>query len=94
VLGHLGINVPDLTASKSYYDAVMPLLGFDEFFTAEDEFAYLPAGGKPGTYLFFYRSAEHSQYSRHQTGLQHLAFRVRTRSLVNEVHGLLTSSSA
>ncbi|MGO4445731.1 VOC family protein [Mycobacterium sp. 2YAF39] len=90
MLGHLGINVDDLKAAKSYYDAVMPLLGFDEFFTAEDEFAYLPAGGKPGTYLFFYPSAEASQYSRHKTGLQHLAFRVRTRSLVNEVHGLVT----
>ena len=90
MLGHLGINVDDLGAAKSYYDAVMPLLGFDEFFAAEDEFAYLPAGGKPGTYLFFYPSAEPSQYSRHKTGLQHLAFRVRTRSLVNEVHGLVT----
>jgi catechol 2,3-dioxygenase-like lactoylglutathione lyase family enzyme len=90
VLGHLGINVEDLSASKRYYDAVMPLLGFDEFFTAEDEFAYRPADGKPGTYLFFYPSAEPSQYSRHKTGLQHLAFRVRTRSLVKEIHGLVT----
>ncbi len=90
MLGHLGINVEDLRASKGYYDAVMPLLGFDEFFTAEDEFSYRPAGGKPGTYLFFYSSAEPSQYSRHKTGLQHLAFRMRTRSLVTEVHGLVT----
>ena len=90
MLGHLGINVPDLRAAKGYYDAVMPLLGFDEYLTAEDEFAYRPAGGKPGTYLFFYPSAEHSQYSRHKTGLQHLAFMMRTRSLVNEVHGLAT----
>ena len=86
MLGHLGVNVPDLRASKSYYDAVMPLLGFDEFIAAEDEFAYRPAGGKPGTYLFFYPSAEDSQYSRHRTGLQHLAFIMRSRSLVNGVH--------
>jgi catechol 2,3-dioxygenase-like lactoylglutathione lyase family enzyme len=90
VLGHLGINVPDLRAAKGYYDAVMPLLGFDEYLTAEDEFAYRPAGGKPGTYLFFYPSAEDSQYTRHRTGLQHLAFIVRTRSLVNDVHALAT----
>jgi catechol 2,3-dioxygenase-like lactoylglutathione lyase family enzyme len=89
VLGHLGINVDDLSASKRYYDAVMPLLGYDEFFTAEDEFAYRPADGKPGTYLFFYLAAEPSQYSRHKTGLQHLAFRMRTRSLVNEIHELV-----
>jgi catechol 2,3-dioxygenase-like lactoylglutathione lyase family enzyme len=88
VLGHLGINVPDLSAAKGYYDAVMPLLGFDEFIAAEDEFAYRPADGKPGTYLFFYQSAEDSQYTRHRTGLQHLAFMMRTRSLVNEAHAL------
>lgn len=90
MLGHLGINVPDLRAAKGYYDAVMPLLGFDEYLTAEDEFAYRPAGGKPGTYLFFYRSAEDSQYTRHRTGLQHLAFIMRSRSLVNDVHALAT----
>ena len=89
MLGHLGINVPDLRASKGYYDAVMPLLGFDEFLAAEDEFAYRPAGGKPGTYLFFYPSAEASGYSRHRTGLQHLAFMMRSRSLVNGVHELV-----
>jgi catechol 2,3-dioxygenase-like lactoylglutathione lyase family enzyme len=89
MLGHLGLNVPDLRAAKTYYDAVMPLLGFDEFLTAEDEFAYRPAGGKPGTYLFFYPSAEESRYSRQATGLQHLAFMMRTRSLVNELHALI-----
>lgn len=90
MLAHLGINVPDLRAAKGYYDAVMPLLGFDEYLTAEDEFAYRPAGGKPGTYLFFYPSAEDSQYTRHRTGLQHLAFIMRSRSLVNDVHALAT----
>jgi catechol 2,3-dioxygenase-like lactoylglutathione lyase family enzyme len=89
MLGHLGINVPDLRLSKSYYDAVMPLLGFDEFIAADDEFAYRPVGGKPGTFLFFYPSAEDPQYSRHRTGLQHLAFMMRSRSLVNDVHGLV-----
>lgn len=89
MLGHLGINVGDLKAAKAYYDAVMPLLGFDEHLTAEDEFAYRPAGGKPGTHLFFYPSADDSEYSRHRTGLQHLAFMMRTRSLVNDVHALV-----
>lgn len=88
MLGHLGINVADLGAAKVYYDAVMPLLGFDEYLTGEDEFAYRPAGRKPGTHLFFYQSAEDSEYSRHRTGLQHLAFMMGTRSLVNEAHAL------
>jgi catechol 2,3-dioxygenase-like lactoylglutathione lyase family enzyme len=86
VLGHVGLNVPDLDAARRYYSAVMPLIGFEAYLDAEDEFAYRPAGGKPGTYLFFYSSAEKSGYSRHQTGLQHLAFMVRTRSAVHAVH--------
>jgi hypothetical protein len=56
MLGHLGINVVELRAAKTYYDALLPLLGFTEFVSTDDEFAYRPAGGKPGTYLFFYPS--------------------------------------
>ena len=86
MLGHIGINVPELDAARRYYAAVMPLLGFETFLDADDEFAYRPTAGKPGTYLFFYPSADQSPYSRHQTGLQHLAFMVRTRSDVTAVH--------
>jgi catechol 2,3-dioxygenase-like lactoylglutathione lyase family enzyme len=86
MLGHIGINVPDLDGARRYYSAVMPLVGFEVFLDAEDEFAYRPAAGTPGTFLFFYPSAEQSAYSRHQTGLQHLAFMVRTRSAVAAVH--------
>jgi catechol 2,3-dioxygenase-like lactoylglutathione lyase family enzyme len=90
MLGHLGINVPDLRVAKEYYGAVMPRVGFEPLLDADDEFAYRPAGGKPGTYLFFYPATESSAYSRHQTGLQHLAFMVRTRSAVHDVHTLVT----
>jgi catechol 2,3-dioxygenase-like lactoylglutathione lyase family enzyme len=86
VLGHIGLNVPDLDAARHYYGAVMPLVGFETFIDATDEFAYRPAAGKPGTYLFFYPSTEQSGYSRHRTGLQHLAFMVRTRTAVHAVH--------
>jgi catechol 2,3-dioxygenase-like lactoylglutathione lyase family enzyme len=86
MLGHCGINVPDLRAAKAYYDRIMPLLGFDEFLAADDQFAYRPAGGKPGTYLFVYPAQEPGEYSRHRTGLQHLAFMVRTRSAVRAAH--------
>ena len=90
MLGHLGINVPDLGLAKDYYGAVMPVLEFEQFLDAEDQFAYRPAGGKPGTYVFFYPSTESSDYSRHRTGLQHLAFMVRTRSAVHEIHTMVT----
>jgi catechol 2,3-dioxygenase-like lactoylglutathione lyase family enzyme len=88
MLGHLGINVPDLVAAKSYYRRVLSVVGFEEFITADDQFAYRPAGGKPGTYLFFYAAAEPG-YSRTASGLQHLAFMVKTRSAVHAVHRLV-----
>lgn len=86
VLGHLGINVPDLAAAKRYYDELMPLVGFEPFFAADDEFAYKPADDKPGTYVFFNPATDAAAYSPHQTGLQHLAFMVRRRFLVDRVH--------
>jgi catechol 2,3-dioxygenase-like lactoylglutathione lyase family enzyme len=94
VLGHVGINVPDLDAARRYYSAIMPLLGFELYLDADDQFAYRPMAGKPGTYLFFYQSAEQSRYSRHQAGLQHMAFMVRTRSAVNTVHTVVAELAA
>lgn len=86
VLGHLGVNVPDLAAARAHYDALMPLLDFEPFLVADDEFAYRPAGGKRGTYLFFYPATEPGSYARTRTGLQHLAFMVPTRARVREVY--------
>ena len=85
-LGHVGLGVPDLARAKEYYDALMPLLGFEPFFASESEFSYQPLGGKPGTRIFFYPSLEESDYTRHRTGLQHLAFMVKTRRAVHEAH--------
>jgi catechol 2,3-dioxygenase-like lactoylglutathione lyase family enzyme len=93
MLGHIGVNVPDLDAARRYYSAVMPLVEFESFLDADDEFAYRPAAGKPGTYLFFYPSAETSRYSRHRTGLQHLAFMAPTRSAVRAVHSAVVDLS-
>jgi catechol 2,3-dioxygenase-like lactoylglutathione lyase family enzyme len=89
MLGHLGINVPDLVRAKSYYDELLPLVGFEPFLAAADEFAFRPSGGKPGTFLFFYLAVEDGPYSRHRVGLQHLAFMVKTRTTVHEVHQLV-----
>jgi catechol 2,3-dioxygenase-like lactoylglutathione lyase family enzyme len=85
-LGHLGINVPDLVTAKRYYDVIMPLVGYEEFFSAADEFSYRPVDAKPGTFLFFYPSLVPSDYSRHRTGLQHLAFIAKTRDEVHAAH--------
>ena len=86
MLGHIGVNVPDLEAAKSYYDTIMPLLGFESFLNTGEEFAFMPADGKRGTLLFFYPATEAAEYSSHQTGLQHLAFMVPTRAVVREAH--------
>ena len=86
MLGHLGINVPNLDAAKAYYGDVMPHLGFETFFARDDEIAFLPANGRRGTYLFLYPALEPADYSRHRPGLQHLAFMVPTRTVVRAVH--------
>jgi catechol 2,3-dioxygenase-like lactoylglutathione lyase family enzyme len=87
VLGHLGLNVPDLAKARRYYGGLMPLVGYDLFFEADDEFAFMPADGKRGTYLFFYPVSASRPYDRDNTiGIQHLAFAVRTRTAVREAH--------
>lgn len=86
MIGHLGVNVADLQRSKAYYDHLMPLLEFELFLTQTDQFAYRPAHAKPGTYLFFYPARSGRAFSRHQVGLQHLAFMVRSRSLVHQIY--------
>jgi catechol 2,3-dioxygenase-like lactoylglutathione lyase family enzyme len=86
MLGHLGVNVRDLAGARAYYDQLMPLLDFEPFLSAADQFAYRPAAGKPGTYVFFYPALEKGEYSRHRAGLQHLAFMVASRAAVQAVH--------
>jgi catechol 2,3-dioxygenase-like lactoylglutathione lyase family enzyme len=90
-LGHIGINVSDLAAAKAYYDQVMPLLGYEEFFSTAEEFSYRPVDGKPGTFLFFYPSQAQATYSRHGPGLQHLAFIVKTQAAVDDAHDTVTA---
>jgi catechol 2,3-dioxygenase-like lactoylglutathione lyase family enzyme len=85
VLGHLGLNVPDLESARAYYGELMPLLGFESFIDDPDQFAFMPSGSKPGTYLFFYPTGQDGAYSREATGLQHVAFMVPTRSAVRAV---------
>ena len=93
MIGHLGINVGDLVAARAYYDRVMALVGFEGYLADDDQVAYRPAEGKPGTYLFLYpvpaAGSEAEGYDRRRPGLQHLAFMVPTRGRVHEVHDLV-----
>lgn len=83
-MDHIGIGVPDLVAAKQFYDGFMPVVGFAQWFPADEhQFNYGPVS-TPGTQLFFYRATEADGYSRHGVGLQHLAFAVPDRSTVEE----------
>ncbi|HEX4126383.1 MAG TPA: VOC family protein [Acidimicrobiales bacterium] len=86
MLGHIGVNVPDLAQGGAYYNPLMPLLGYEPFSTDEHVLAFMPAAGKRGAYLFLYEATEERAYSREATGLQHLAFMVPTRGSVLAVH--------
>ncbi len=86
MLGHLGVNVPDLRVAAAYYGPLMPLLDYEPFFTTEEALAFMPAGGRRGAYLFLYEATQDRAYTREATGLQHLAFVVPTRDAVRAVH--------
>ena len=87
MLGHLGLNVPDLAVAREYYADLLPRVGFELFVDGDDQFAFMPAGGKRGTFLFFYPTRNPTPYAREDTtGLQHLAFMAPTRSAVDDIH--------
>ena len=86
MIDHIGINVPDLEAAKRYYDELMPSVGMEPFFITDEELSYQPADGKPGTRIFFYVAPIENEYVRKHVGLQHLAFRARTRAQVDDAH--------
>ena len=86
MLRHIGGNVRDLVRAKSYYDEFMPCLGYELHISAADQFAYRPISDEHGSSIFFYPSLEEATYSRHQPGLQHLAFMVDSRDEVHKIH--------
>jgi catechol 2,3-dioxygenase-like lactoylglutathione lyase family enzyme len=89
MLAHIGVNVQDLQRAKAYYDRLMPVLGFEPHLSAADQFAYRPMDGRLIPAIFFYPALQESTYSRHCTGLQHLAFLVPSRAVVHAVHTLV-----
>ena len=84
-IGHIGVNVSDLGSAKAYFDELMPMLSLEPFVESEGQFSYRPMGGKPGTHIFFYSALKTGTYSRHEPGLQHLAFIVKSRALVHQI---------
>ena len=86
-IDHIGIGVPDLVATKQYYDELMPILGLKPWFDTGPggPLNYGPDGDR-GSQLFFYQAEEAGIYSRGGTGLHHLAFLVESRAVVREAY--------
>lgn len=84
-LDHIGINVVAVAPARDYYDALMPLVGFEPFAAGVGWFSYAPADGR-GTQLFFYTATQDGVCSPHRPGLQHLCFRVDSRREVEAAH--------
>jgi catechol 2,3-dioxygenase-like lactoylglutathione lyase family enzyme len=85
-LDHVGINVPDPVSAREYYDALMPLVGFQPFMSGADWFSYGPAEGIGTQLFFFYTAQDGGAYSRDRSGLQHLCFLVETRAAVHAAY--------
>jgi len=86
-IDHVGIGVPDLEATKEYYDELMPILGLEEWFARDSggPLNYGPDGAR-GSQLFFYQADEPGTYSRSRPGLHHIGFLVASRAIVREAH--------
>jgi catechol 2,3-dioxygenase-like lactoylglutathione lyase family enzyme len=86
-IDHIGIGVPDLAATKEYYDDLTSVLGLRQWFDTGPggPLNYGPDGAL-GTQLFFYELDGAGTYSRGETGLHHLAFLVATRAVVRDAH--------
>jgi len=86
-IDHVGIGVPDLVATRQYYDELTAILGLREWFATGPggPLNYGPDGDR-GTQLFFYETEEPGTYSRRQPGLHHLAFLVESRAVVREAY--------
>ena len=94
-IDHIGIGVPDLAATKEYYDELMAVLGLRAWFETgpEGPLNYGPDGGR-GTQLFFYQARESGPHSRFRPGLHHLAFMVASRVIVREAWEWARSKNA
>jgi len=78
---HIGLGVPDVDAAKAYFDELMPMVGFQPCFGN----GYCPEDFQ-GAQVFLYEARGVQDYSRHDVGLQHLAFLVSTRADVHRAH--------
>ncbi|MES1248758.1 MAG: VOC family protein [Actinomycetota bacterium] len=80
---HVGIGVPDLAATKAYYDELTAILGLKQWFAGSVNYG---PDGALGTQLFFYEAGAPGDYERSRSGFHHLAFLVESRDGVRAAH--------
>jgi catechol 2,3-dioxygenase-like lactoylglutathione lyase family enzyme len=86
-IDHIGLGVPDLAATKRYYDALMPILGLTEGLgPAQVSRSNYGPNGARGPQLFFYEVADASAYLRQGAGFHHIAFVVQSREIVRDAY--------
>lgn len=84
MLHHVEINVSNLKKTRSFYDFLLPKLGYELYQQWEQGFSYKVNH----TYLVFVQTEErHADVAFHRgrTGLNHLAFHGDSRSQVDEL---------
>ncbi len=101
VIDHIQITVRDFSVAVSFYDRLMPLLGFNEKRTS----AKIPAHDfevveYSHRHLAFAITCPRQAFRndnvhrRRPGSLHHLAFRVKTREEVDELHGKIKAIGA
>ena len=88
MLHHVEINVSNLKTTRTYYDNLLPLLGYEIYQEWPQGVSY-----KYGeTYIVFVQTEEkhlEETYHRSRTGLNHLAFHAQSRKQVDDITDML-----
>ncbi len=84
-LHHIEVNVSDLRKSSGFYEGFLSWLGYKRVLEEKD----IVGWSKNGTGIFLVQCGEKyrtSGFHRKRVGLNHLAFRATTRSMVDEFY--------
>ena len=85
MLHHVEINVSNLGASRAFWSQILSKLGYE--LTAHREAGFTLSNGEDAYLTFVQVKDEHASYKYHRSGvgLNHLAFKVKGRSLVDSL---------
>ena len=85
MLHHLEIYVSDLNASRTFWKNILELIGYEESDRWEDGFTLKQ--GDDAYLTFVQRMDKHASLNYHRcgVGLNHLAFKVKDRKLVDSL---------